>query len=154
MKENNMTSHLSMPRIVAFVLALLVSGPGLAMAAEEQPMMKMPVDGACEEPYILFEGVCAIPAFMQGQPGTILEQIKAFKKDHENLPQEPEPPTASASVHEDPLCARYKKLIEEHLNSKAATYNPDSVEVEKARGQAAETSIEEAREYLINFCQD
>ena|GEM_PF-1793470 len=149
-----MTLHLSMPRLIAFVLAILVSGPGLAMAAKENPMMKMPVDGACEEPYILFEGVCAIPAFMQGQPGTIMEQIKAFKLAHANEPAEPEPAAATKAVQEDPLCARYRKMLEEHSNSKVATYNPETAKMEKARSQAAETSIEEAREYLINFCQD
>ena len=149
-----MRALLSMPRRLALVLAILVFTPVLAAANEEQPMMKMPVDGACEEPYILFEGVCAIPAFMQGQPATIMEQIKAFKLAHANEPAEPEPEAATESVHEDPMCARYRKMIEEHSKSKVATYNPETAEMEKAMSQAEGTSIEEAREYLINFCQE
>lgn len=146
-----MKSLLTVSRLILLVLTVLLSGAGAAAASGEPPM-KMPVDGACKAPYILFEGVCVIPAFMQGQPATIMDQIKAFKKAHDETDQDPAPKPANPD--EDPLCARYRKILEDHLKKKAMTFNPDSREMEKARGQSREAAIEEAREYLINFCHE
>lgn len=145
-----MKSLLNMSRLVCLLFASLCAGYGMAMASSEAPM-KMPVDGECQAPYILFEGVCILPAAAQGEPATIMQQIKAFKENPANQTQSAAP--ASNPV-EDPLCAKYKKMLADYSNKQVTTYNPEMSEIEKSRGQARDSGIIEAKEYLINFCKD
>jgi len=74
-----MTSLLNISRLVLFLLATVVSVTGPAMASEE-PAIKMPVDGACENSHILLEGVCLPPNALLGDPVALLENINALKK--------------------------------------------------------------------------
>lgn len=147
-----MTPNLRTSWIVILFLVLFLFGTGLAMAEDNLPMMKMPVDGVCQEPYVLIKGVCALSAFVQGQPATIVDEVKAFKAENANKPQESVP--AVSPENEEPLCVRYKQILEEHTKSKGIAFNSETEKTGKVRGQASETSIEEAREYILNFCQD
>lgn len=145
-----MKLSLNVSRIVLIILVMIVSGAGITMAAGE-PAMKMPVDDACEPPYIFFEDVCILPAAAQGEPTTILQQIKAFKENPDNQTQSPGP---KSNPSDDALCARYKKMLADYTSKSATTYNPDMKEIESSRGQANESGIKEAKDYLINFCND
>ncbi|BCS95427.1 hypothetical protein DSLASN_10590 [Desulfoluna limicola] len=145
-----MKSLLNMSRRVFLLLAALCAGYGVAMASSEAPM-KMPLDGDCQPPYILFEGVCILPAAAQGEPASIMKKINAFKADPANQASTPSP--ASNPV-EDPLCAKYKQMLADYTKKHVTTYNPEMSEIESSRGQARDTGIIEAKEYLINFCKD
>ncbi len=145
-----MKSLLNMFRFVFLIVAVLCTGYGTAMASDEAPL-KMPVDGECTPPYILFEGVCVLPAAAQGEPASIGKKIKAFKADPANQVSSPSP--ASNPV-EDPLCAKYRKMLADYSNKQVTTYNPEMNEIEQSRGQARDSGIIEAKEYLINFCKE
>lgn len=145
-----MKSLLNMSRLVFLLFASLCAGYGMAMASDQAPL-KMPVDGECTPPYIFFDGVCVLPAAAQGEPASIGQKIKDFKADPANQASSPSP--ASNPV-EDPLCAKYKKMLADYTNKQVTTYNPEMDKIEQSRGQARDTGIIEAKEYLINFCKE
>jgi len=146
-----MTSPLNISRLVCFLLMTIISVSGPAMASD-MPAMKMPVDGACGDAYILLEGVCVSQSALQTDPVTLLENINAFKKNADD------PAQATGSIsgmsEDNPTCARYKKMIDDYFSQGVMTYNPETGKMERMRGKATEEAIREAREYVDTFCND
>ncbi|VFQ44886.1 hypothetical protein [Desulfoluna butyratoxydans] len=145
-----MTSRLNLPGLACFLLAVLVFAPCPAMASDGAAM-KMPVEGTCDDTYVLLEGVCVSQSALQTDPVTLLEKINAFKKNADD-PNASVP--ISATTDDNPTCARYKKMIDDYLKQGVMTYNPETGKMESMRGEAAEEAIREAREYVDTFCND
>lgn len=136
-------------RTLAIALSLLVVAAGPALAAGEPPM-KMPVNGACDDYYVLFEGVCILPSAMKGDKATLLKRIDAFKKGDQAPAQGPS--AKEAAKGDNAACAHYKKMLETSLGEGVSVYNPETGKMEKTRGEGAEQAIKEAKEYISKFC--
>ncbi|WP_300674338.1 hypothetical protein [Desulfoluna sp.] len=138
-------------RILFFLIALLGCTTGVALASDNPPI-KMPADGVCDDAYISLGDVCVLPELLQGDPVALMEQIEVFKKNADNPPQRSD--SEDSTSDDSPTCARYKKVLNDYLQEGILTYNPETGKMEKIRGEATEEAIQETRDYIETFCND
>lgn len=119
-------------------------------AGGNDPTMKMPVDGGCEDPYFLIEDVCVHPTGMDPDAEKMKEKIEAFKRTG-NPPAPMEPSKGDASGD---LCGKAKQKLEKYLREGVMGINPLTGKLAKMTGDQAEEAIQNAQDDVDTFCED
>lgn len=113
---------------------------------------KMPVNGQCDEFYLLIEGVCVFPEAGDSDPQAMMRKISEFKKTG----KQPKMTTASApkASGEDSQCRRAKDKLERYLRDGVMGINPLTGKMKKMTGQAAQDAIQSAKDDVAIFCEN